>query len=83
MSRTDSTFQKIIADGIAARDVISLNPERFFAHVEANIDATPRASWHVNGVGYWLVRSRRADGYILQGIGFTQSEAWDEWRKLQ
>lgn len=83
MSRQDPVFQKLLADGIATRDVIALNPEKFFARVAANnIDATPRASWHVNGVGYWIVRSRAPDNYILQGVGLTQSEAWDNWRKL-
>lgn len=82
MSRTDPVFQKILADGIAARDVIGLNAEKFLEKVANNIDATPRASWHVGGVGFWIVRNRAPDGYILQGCALTQPEAWDEWRRL-
>lgn len=82
MSAKDPVFMAIVAAQLDARKVISLNAERFLARVADNVDATPRASWHVNGVGYWIVRSRRADGYILQGVGLTQGEAWDEWRKL-
>jgi hypothetical protein len=83
VSRQDPTFQKLLADGIATRDVIGLNAAKFLERIANNIDATPRASWHPGGVGFWVVRSRRQDGYILQGVGLTQSEAWGEWRALQ
>jgi hypothetical protein len=82
VSRQDPVFQKLLADGIAARDVIGLNAAKFLEKIANNIDATPRASWHVAGVGYWVVRSRAANGYIIQGIGLTQAGAWEEWRSL-
>lgn len=82
MSRTDPIFQRILSDGITARDVIGLNAEKFLAKVIDTITETPQPSYHANGVGYWVVRSRTPSNVILQGIGHTQNEAWEEWRKL-
>ena len=39
----------------------------------------PRARYWQTGIGYWVVRSRREDGYIIQGIGSTLELAYRDW----
>jgi hypothetical protein len=35
------------------------------------------------GNGFWAVRSFRADGWLIQGVGHSLDEAFTSWSKLQ
>lgn len=74
------SVQQALANQLIASRILQLNVEQYFARFE--ITDRPQATFHEGGVGYWTTRSRAPNGYILQGIGETMPESWDEWKKL-